>query len=456
MSSSLLAHLQHGLIRIAKVSPRVLESPPTQPRRASVALILHVRPAEEDKAALRAKWRHGQVMDEEDAHLFPSMQQQDANGKMGIEARLRQFFALPWVQRGTPELLFIKRAVRANDNWSSHVAFPGGRCDEEDESGLYTAMRETWEEVGMDLAEKEFLHVGHLEDREITSNLGKRLLMILSPYIFVHLSPFAPVPSLQPTEVSAVYWVPLTQLFTPTPRWGQLHMDLARQMPQNSYIRSMLSALIGKITFRSIQLPNTPTAMTMDDARAFFPDAKHAASGNDGADTYFPSFEQRAYLGQVTPELQLWGLTLGMTLDFLAHMSTYQMEKQSTSAPRMHVVRSLMSVAPSSWLLGSPDKSLTSTPKAPGIVEVFPRFKYPDINLWIWVFGWRYRAILRKWRHSIGTELERKAHWSGLALAAFYSCVRRALIVALVLRALGLVSVVSFGAYAGWRRLHRL
>lgn len=108
--------------------------------------------------------------------------EQDANGTLSTEARLRHFFSLAWVQRGTPELLFIKRAVRETDQWSSHVAFPGGRHDEEDESGLYTAMRETWEEVGMDLAEKDFLQVGHLEDREVTTSLGKRLLMILSPY----------------------------------------------------------------------------------------------------------------------------------------------------------------------------------------------------------------------------------------------------------------------------------
>lgn len=34
----------------------------------------------------------------------------------------------------------------------------------------------------MDLAEKEFGFVGRLDDREITTSLGKRLLMILSPF----------------------------------------------------------------------------------------------------------------------------------------------------------------------------------------------------------------------------------------------------------------------------------
>jgi 8-oxo-dGTP pyrophosphatase MutT (NUDIX family) len=43
-------------------------------------------------------------------------------------------------------------------------------------------MRETWEEVGLDLADRDFLKIGQLDDREITSSLGKRLLMVLSPF----------------------------------------------------------------------------------------------------------------------------------------------------------------------------------------------------------------------------------------------------------------------------------
>lgn len=43
-------------------------------------------------------------------------------------------------------------------------------------------MRQTWEEIGIDLAEKDFMLVGQLDDREITTSLGKRLLMILSPF----------------------------------------------------------------------------------------------------------------------------------------------------------------------------------------------------------------------------------------------------------------------------------
>lgn len=38
------------------------------------------------------------------------------------------------------------------------------------------------QEVGLDLAERDWISVGQLDDREITSSLGKRLLMILSPF----------------------------------------------------------------------------------------------------------------------------------------------------------------------------------------------------------------------------------------------------------------------------------
>ncbi|WFD00392.1 hypothetical protein MYAM1_003141 [Malassezia yamatoensis] len=422
MSQNLLAYLQYGLIRIATIPPRVLASPPSQPRRASVALILRVRPSAEDEPWLKAKWQQGEVK-EEDAHYFPSMTQQDANGTLSIEARLRHFFSLPWVQRGTAELLFIKRAVRENDQWSSHVAFPGGRRDEEDESGLYTAMRETWEEVGLDLAEKEFLQVGHLEDREITSSLGKRLLMILSPYVFLQLSPFSETPHLQASEVESIQWVELNRIFTPSPQWGSIHMDFARHAPRNSAIRWVLTLLIGKMTFRCIELPNRPMAIAGSDDQLTKlngqPNATTNATSDDEQDnTRLLTTSEQDYLEQCTPHLQLWGLTLGMTLDFLAHMATYQMQSAAESQRSKTMLQRLLSYTPSSWVLAEPDLP-AHTRLAPSIVEVFPHFSYPDVNFWIWVFGWRYRVILRGWRRSLGTEMERRAHWSGLALAAF-------------------------------------
>src|SRR5260221_2708588 len=48
-------------------------------------------------------------------------------------------------------------------------------------------MRQTWEEIGLDLA--DFLCIGQLDDREITTSLGKRLLMVLSSFILLQLVP---------------------------------------------------------------------------------------------------------------------------------------------------------------------------------------------------------------------------------------------------------------------------
>src|SRR5579863_6444108 len=49
------------------------------------------------------------------------------------------------------EVLLIKRAERDGDPWSGHIALPGGRVQKQDESFKATAVRETREEVGVDL-----------------------------------------------------------------------------------------------------------------------------------------------------------------------------------------------------------------------------------------------------------------------------------------------------------------
>ena len=49
-------------------------------------------------------------------------------------------------------LLFIRRAINPRDPWSGNVAFPGGKQDPDDgDDDERTAMRETQEEVGLDL-----------------------------------------------------------------------------------------------------------------------------------------------------------------------------------------------------------------------------------------------------------------------------------------------------------------
>lgn len=245
--------------------------------------------------------------------------------------------------------------------------------------------------------------------------------------VFLQLSPFSQPPHLQPSEVESAQWVPLNLLFTPKPKWGTIHIDFARHAPRSSAMRGMLRFLIGKMSFRCIELPNRPTALAEINEndpsvsvaglmpKADLPDAK---SEDDDGITRQLADSEKDYMEQCTPHLQLWGLTLGMTLDFLAHMSTHNMHLLPRDARSKTIVERVMAYTPSSWLLGAPDGGVPAR-KAPSVVEVFPRFSYPDVNFWIWVFGWRYRVIQRGWERSIGTEMERRAHWSGLALAAF-------------------------------------
>src|SRR3989449_9358950 len=60
------------------------------------------------------------------------------------------------------EVLSIRRAEGADDPWSGQVARPGGRHEPGDRDLLATAIRETQEETGVDLAAAERL--GALDD----------------------------------------------------------------------------------------------------------------------------------------------------------------------------------------------------------------------------------------------------------------------------------------------------
>lgn len=94
--------------------------------------------------------------------------------------------------------------------------------------------------------------------------------------------------------------------------------------------------------------------------------------------------------------------------------------------------------------------------KSPSLTSVFPRFSNADVNFWIWIFGFRYRTVVRNWERCLGTPMERRFNWSGLALGAFYSAVRRALIVALALRALGALGLVGGGCWLAAGKIKRM
>ena len=106
------------------------------------------------------------------------------------------------------EILLIKRAERASDPWSGQIAFPGGRQDPEDRDLLATAVRETREETGVELAAAERLGVlDDLVPRSVTLPL-----VIVRPFVFA--LPRRPVLTTN-AEVQRAFWVALARLSEP-------------------------------------------------------------------------------------------------------------------------------------------------------------------------------------------------------------------------------------------------
>jgi 8-oxo-dGTP pyrophosphatase MutT (NUDIX family) len=112
--------------------------------------------------------------------------------------------------RQHPEVLLIRRAEKPRDPWSGQMAFPGGRREDQDSDLRATAVRETFEEVGVDL-ERHGELLGRLDDIQAIGR-GNPLGMLIVPYVFradeVEASPR------DLDEVDDVVWAPLEPMLS--------------------------------------------------------------------------------------------------------------------------------------------------------------------------------------------------------------------------------------------------
>lgn len=103
------------------------------------------------------------------------------------------------------ELLFIKRAEWKHDPWSGHIAFPGGRREPQDSTLEMTAMRETREEIDVDLTQGVVL--GQLDD--LAPRSSRLPPIIIRPFVAVVA---ANVAIHRSCEVAESFWIPLSWL----------------------------------------------------------------------------------------------------------------------------------------------------------------------------------------------------------------------------------------------------
>lgn len=143
-------HLHQVLSELHRRPYPHVPNPPACKKRASVALILRIRPTYEH-------WPTSNDI---------------GNPSLSVEQRLEEFFSQTWVQHGEPEVLFIKRASRLGDRWTGHVALPGGKRDPEDADDEAAAIREASEEIGFDLTTDDCISVGNLPERVVTTSWG--------------------------------------------------------------------------------------------------------------------------------------------------------------------------------------------------------------------------------------------------------------------------------------------
>ena len=101
-------------------------------------------------------------------------------------------------------VLLMRRIVDPNDRWSGQISLPGGHHEEEDDDLVATAIRETVEEVGVDLAAGGQL-LGPLAPIQARTREGLLPLWI-APLVFVTARRLAPTPG---PEASEAFWFPL-------------------------------------------------------------------------------------------------------------------------------------------------------------------------------------------------------------------------------------------------------
>jgi len=118
------------------------------------------------------------------------------------DGRRRAAVAVVLHEEPAPRVLLMKRAERAGDPWSGHISLPGGGYQASDGDLLVTAIRETREELGIDLEGTRILgNLAPIHPR-LTGPNG----ILVTPFVFATSAVVEPVCG---PEALAAFWLPI-------------------------------------------------------------------------------------------------------------------------------------------------------------------------------------------------------------------------------------------------------
>ncbi|MCR9097107.1 MAG: CoA pyrophosphatase [bacterium] len=140
------------------------------------------------------------------------------------------------------EALFIRRAEHEDDPWSGDLAFPGGRIDPGDADGRAAAVRETLEELSLDLSSGR--PIGRISDV-----LGFAESIRVSAYVYAIQGDPPLVPNY---EIREAFWSPLSHSDDPARQEMRdfTYMDQTAAMPTIRLLDDPRAPVLWGITYK--------------------------------------------------------------------------------------------------------------------------------------------------------------------------------------------------------------
>ena len=133
------------------------------------------------------------------------------NPPKNSKVRKRASVLIPLLESEGEIFLMLTRRSNEMRSHPGQVSFPGGKQDSDDESSMHTALRETYEEIGLSW-----------EKINIIGKLDQILSLhyyLVTPYVGLIPSDFEPVPNTD--EIESVFKVPLAFFMKSENHWSE-------------------------------------------------------------------------------------------------------------------------------------------------------------------------------------------------------------------------------------------